>query len=202
MAHILLTITHVISFIPDNRGQISTHIGLVPKPLRCAVPIGQLGVNKAGDSDCGEISYVFDRSTSYRTAEHFEDILNALEMAGVGFGEHGLIRVPLREVVEKAVAQAFPMPEKVANMPGGPKWSDLRRSMAAAKAGDFRIVEDGMGGYWIERFTVGTDHTTEWLRDFVPPELRASFKSKEAAIEAIRIAGFIRLLVDDETQDS
>lgn len=199
--HILITVTHVIRFGQDRQGKPQTEIAMLPKPLVMALPLDQIAITKAGDTEFAEVQYIFRADMSWRCAERFDDVIIAIGEVGNWGGLAPLIRVPLIEKIEAAVAQSFPMPQTAGEIMGKVKWGDLRpRNMSEARAGDLRIVDNSMGGYWVERYVVVAEGVMEWNRDLTPIEIRASYAKKQSAVEAIRIAGYIRLLVDDEDE--
>jgi hypothetical protein len=71
----------------------------------------------------------------------------------------------------------------------------------APKAGDLRIATDG-NRHWIEacsRDTAddqGDKPIFEWTRFGVPPELLPMYSSKDAARQAVKLAGYVRRLVE------
>jgi hypothetical protein len=71
----------------------------------------------------------------------------------------------------------------------------------APKAGDLRIATDG-DRHWIEvcsRDTAddqGDKPIFEWTRFGVPPELLPMYSSKDAARQAVKLAGYVRRLVE------
>lgn len=186
--HIKLTVTGVINFTKNG-----PQYNALPKPLEIIVPLTQLAINKAGDSDFAEVSYNFRPDGSWRCAEYFTDVVEAMAEAD---DAATLIRVPLREKVEAAVAQAFPMPQKAGEM-SKVSWADIKgRALHEARPGDLRIVPCE-GGVWIERAEDMGDGNFTWGRKDVPTEVRHVYGSRDDAMTALRLAGYLRLLVDD-----
>jgi hypothetical protein len=202
--HILLTLTHVLLLPPPPKaGRPPEPISMtaMPVPQRLAFPLGQLAIFKAGDSDFAEVAFTYNMNQSWRTAELFEDVMDAMWKHDGDITSGELIRVPLREKVAVAAAQAFPMPQgtKAGDHIKGPQWGDITpRSISQAVEGDLRIVANE-GGFWFECFTRFDQHQAgmSWSRAGVPAEIRGTYMKRETAIEAAKVAGYLRKIVDD-----
>lgn len=68
-----------------------------------------------------------------------------------------------------------------------------------AQRGDLRIFNFADDRFWIEYADVSStdDNEVEWLRGKVPDELKAVYANYETARLAVKLAGYIRRLIED-----
>lgn len=203
--YILLTVVNVIT--PNQQRQGTANIAVINPPLRKLFPL-PVEVNKeqgaADDRARAELQF---GPVVVRVAELFEDVVDAIDKAGAE--NRTVVRVINRGAIQIASAQVA-----LDNLPPGVvRWDEAMQTSGentGAPAvganvehkpsnGDLRIIvgSDGAGMNWqVEARQLLKDDSWRWQRNLAPVELRASYSSRDAALSAIKAAGYIRRLVE------
>lgn len=192
-SYIKLTVTKVT--MPGNRPGLMQTTHLQPPvvklfPLPMGISRQQTGEPYAEVSDGPGITLT--------CAEHFDDVVAAIEEAS---SRGDVVVKPIqREAIAAAVAGSVEalratLSENMAAIPAA--LVDAAQNVGTPRTGDLRIVPAG-DNWQVEYRVVDEDGNWEWTRNGPAlSELRATFETREAAVEAVRVAGYIRRLVSE-----
>jgi hypothetical protein len=196
-AYIVLHITKI--GIPDQRQRGAMAYTVLTPRVRKLYP---MPVNLSENPQSGKAE-IDTGNAVFCFAEAFDDVVRAIEEAFSD--ELPIIRVPLIGDISdavKSITSSFPMPWKAGEAMKGGALSDVPPVATGGEAepvdvsrledGDLQISEASAqdGPVWI----VLRRHNGEWSRDAAPIELREHYLTREAAIDAIKLAGYLRRL--------
>jgi hypothetical protein len=213
--YIKLTITKATQAANGDRTKITT----IKPPIERLYPLPMLLAKQQVGEPFLELDFP---GITLTCEEHFEDALSAIEIAA----ERGAIIARPAKRSQIAAVTAFPMPTTAGEMldqvardaaktgigVARVTWDDVVQTAgentgapAEPKAGDLRVFEyeglhEGLKrkSSFCVQCRVVDGPMWEWAREGVPTELRGAFETREAAVTAVKVAGYGRRLMENE----